>query len=111
MHLIAPNFARMVKFLCALASAPVVPHDTWAVKSVQAKQLLPFAIFLLQDPAAKTKYRMKFSKALTNAKELKGTFLTNKTFYLTTKSKVDYKLLKSVVSAHGRLLLQKSPTV
>lgn len=72
----------------------------------------PFSCsFLLQDAAAETKYRMKLSKALANAKELNGTLLANKMFYLTAKSKVDYTLLKSAVSAHGGPLLQRSPTV
>jgi len=57
--------------------------------------------FLLCDTAAETKYRMKFSEALTRSKEHKGTLLRNRTFYVTTKTKVEYKLLKNVVTAHG----------
>jgi len=57
--------------------------------------------FLLYDTVAETKYRMKLSEALTRAKENKGTLLRNKTFYVTMKTKVEYKLLKNVVTAHG----------
>ncbi|KAF5344832.1 hypothetical protein D9756_011094 [Leucocoprinus leucothites] len=110
-HLIAPNLVRTEKFLCALASAPAVLQEAWAIKSAQVKQLLPFEKFLLRDAAAEKKYRMKLSDALMRAKELKGTLLANKTFYLTAKTKVDYKLLKSVISAHGGQLLQQWPTV
>jgi len=39
-HLIAPSLVRTEKFLCALASTPVVLQEAWAVQSVQAKQLL-----------------------------------------------------------------------
>jgi len=44
---------------------------------------------------------MKLSEALTRAKEYKGTLLRNRTFYVTMKTKVEYKLLKNVVTAHG----------
>jgi len=39
-HLIAPSLVRTEKFLCALAFAPVILQEAWAVKSVQVKQLL-----------------------------------------------------------------------
>ena len=39
-HLIAPSLVRTEKFLCALASTPVVLQEAWAVQSVRAKQLL-----------------------------------------------------------------------
>ena len=39
-HLIAPSLVRTEKFLCALASTPVVLQEAWAVQSAQAKQLL-----------------------------------------------------------------------
>ena len=44
---------------------------------------------------------MRLSKALARAKEFRGTLFTQKTFYITPKTKVDFKLLKSVVTAHG----------
>ncbi|KAJ3576641.1 hypothetical protein NP233_g274 [Leucocoprinus birnbaumii] len=111
-HFIAPSLVRTEKFLCALASAPAILQESWAVKSAQAKQLLPVDQFLLKDDAAEAKYRMKLADAVTRAKGLQGSLFKNKTFYVTPKTKVDVKLLKSVVTAHGgQIAHQQTPTV
>jgi hypothetical protein len=44
---------------------------------------------------------MKLDEALERAKQLRGTLFIGKIFYVTPKTKVDFKLLKSVVTTHG----------
>lgn len=56
---------------------------------------------MLKDTAAEVKYKMKLSETLERARKLKGTLFAQKTFYVTSRTKVEYKLLKSVVTAHG----------
>ncbi|KAF5344823.1 hypothetical protein D9756_011098 [Leucocoprinus leucothites] len=67
-RLTAPQLVRTERFLCALASVPVVLQEAWVVRSAQAKQLLPFEKFVFQAAVAEKKYRMKLSDALATAK-------------------------------------------
>ncbi|XP_006464077.1 hypothetical protein AGABI2DRAFT_180183 [Agaricus bisporus var. bisporus H97] len=110
-HLLAPQLVRTEKFLCALATAPYILEASWATKSASAKQLLPEANFLLRDEKAEVKYGMKLEEALERARQLRGTLFIDKIFYVTPKTKVDFKLLKSVVTTHGGQLMPQSPTV
>ncbi|KXN86850.1 BRCT-containing protein 1 [Leucoagaricus sp. SymC.cos] len=109
-HLLAPSIVRTEKFLCALANAPVILQASWAMKSAHRKQLLPVDGFMLKDPDAETKYKVKLGEALGRAKQLKGTLFAGETFYVTAKTKVDRKLLKIVVTAHGGQLVLQQPT-
>lgn len=59
------------------------------------------ANFLLRDEKAEVKYGMKLEEALERARQLRGTLFIDKIFYVTPKTKVDFKLLKSVVTTHG----------
>jgi hypothetical protein len=118
-HLLAPHLVRTEKFLCALAAAPYILEASWATNSAAAKRLLrrftpdlkfeslrlyfipAEAKFPLHDANAEAKYDMKLDEALERAKQLRGTLLIGKIFYVTPKTKVDFRLLKSVVTTHG----------
>jgi hypothetical protein len=56
---------------------------------------------MIRDEAAEAKYHMKLGEALERAKTLKGTLFKDQTFYVTPKTRVDFKLLKNVVHAHS----------
>ena len=57
--------------------------------------------FALHDSAGENKYGVNLTESLRRAKELGGKLLAGQTFYVTPKTNVDTKLLKSVVTACG----------
>jgi mediator of DNA damage checkpoint protein 1 len=57
--------------------------------------------FALHDSAGENKYGVNLMESLRRAKELGGKLLAGQTFYVTPKTNVDTKLLKSVVTACG----------
>lgn len=119
-HLIAPHLVRTEKFLCALAVAPYILSENWALESAAAKKILraPLLVssehhtdhvlffpaeesYLLRDKANERRFNFKLGDALTRAKELNGKLFAGQTFYVTPKVPVETKLLKNVVTACG----------
>jgi hypothetical protein len=120
-HLLVPQLVRTEKFLCAMAVAPFILQEEWALESAAAKHLLRTFIprfiwqhetvnmlvataeekYLLQDSKNEKKYAFKLSDALRRAKAVGGRLFDKTTFYVTPKVPVDVKLLKNVVNAGG----------
>ncbi|KAI0820066.1 hypothetical protein BC628DRAFT_1399403 [Trametes gibbosa] len=100
-HLLVKNVVRTEKFLCALATAPYVLSEKWAVTSVAAKKLLPEDDYMVQDPETEKKYGFILADALKRAKKNTGKLFAGKTFYVTPKVQIEKQLLKNVVTANG----------
>ncbi|OJT11416.1 BRCT-containing protein 1 [Trametes pubescens] len=111
-HLVVKSVVRTEKFLCAMANAPYILNEKWAVISAASRKLLPEEDYMIQDPETEKKYGVNISDALKRAKKNAGKLFAGKTFYVTSKVPVETKLLKNVVAANGgQLLSSKTPTV
>ncbi|KAI0630063.1 hypothetical protein C8Q77DRAFT_1063909 [Trametes polyzona] len=110
-HLIVKSVVRTEKFLCAMAVAPYVISEKWAVASAATKKLLPEEKYMINDPETERKYGFKLAESLKRAKKNAGRLFTGKTFYVTPRVPVDSKLLKNVVTANGGQLSTQTPTV
>lgn len=109
-YLVVKNLGRTEKFLCAMAVAPYVVTEKWALASAAAKQLLPPDRYFLVDSQNEAKYNFKLSQALRRANENGGKLFAGMVFYVTPKVNVDKKLLKNVVAAHGGQIRIQPPT-
>ncbi|KAJ7072842.1 hypothetical protein C8F01DRAFT_1105429 [Mycena amicta] len=110
-HLITTGVVRTEKFLCALASSPVIVTEAWAVESAAAKELLPVDDYLIQDEAGEERYKFNLEEALVRAKLLKGTLFKQHTFYMTPKSFHNLDLIRNVILANGGQFVQvRQPT-
>ncbi|KAI0318294.1 hypothetical protein OF83DRAFT_1116811 [Amylostereum chailletii] len=110
--LIVSHLARTEKFLCAMAVAPFIVHERWVKASVLQKTLLPpDREYSLTDPVNEKKWGFKLAEALHRAKENGGRIFGGMSFYITPKVKLDKKLMKNVITAHGGQLRAQTPTV
>ncbi|KNZ74024.1 BRCT-containing protein 1 [Termitomyces sp. J132] len=110
-HLLAPHLVRTEKFLCALASAPFIMTDRWAIESAAAKKLLDERNYLLRDKINEKKFDFVLADALSRAKKLRGTLFSKMVFYITPKVSVNIQLLKNVVTACGGQVNTQIPTL
>ncbi|KAI9067528.1 hypothetical protein FKP32DRAFT_1588518 [Trametes sanguinea] len=110
-HLLVRSVVRTEKFLCAMAVAPYVLSEKWAIASATVRKLMPEDQFMVEDPETEKKYGFRLADALDRAKENAGKLFAGKTFYVTPKVPVDSKLLKNVVTANGGQLSTQTPTV
>ncbi|KAI0369629.1 hypothetical protein BV20DRAFT_967587 [Pilatotrama ljubarskyi] len=110
-HLVVRSVVRTEKFLCAVAVAPYVLSEKWAVVSAASRRLQPEEKYMIEDPETEKKYGFNLADALKRAKENAGKLFAGKTFYVTGKVPVDSKLLKNVVTANGGTLSTQVPTV
>ncbi|KAJ2978208.1 hypothetical protein NUW54_g11319 [Trametes sanguinea] len=111
-HLLVRSVVRTEKFLCAMAVAPYVLSEKWAISSATVRKLMPEHQFMVEDPETEKKYGFRLADALERAKENAGKLFAGKTFYVTPKVPVDSKLLKHVVTANGgQFLSTQTPTV
>ncbi|KAF8627919.1 hypothetical protein AX15_004169 [Amanita polypyramis BW_CC] len=108
-HLIAPKIVRTEKFLCAIASAPFVLTEEWAIRSAAAKKLLPEKSFLLQDEEGEGRFSFKLRDAIERAKRRK--IFAGKTFYVTPRVQTSLQLLRNVITSCGGQLSITTPTV
>lgn len=117
-HLIAPHLVRTEKFLCAIAVNAFILKLEWATASAAANELLRMSTFVLQilltcsslvaeenyslqDDANEEKYNLKLADVLLRAKSNQGQLFAKKTFFVTPKVPIDFKLLKNVIVANG----------
>ncbi|KAI0355785.1 hypothetical protein OH77DRAFT_1424737 [Trametes cingulata] len=110
-HLVVRSVVRTEKFLCAVAVAPYVLSEKWAVVSAASRRLQPEEKYMIEDPETEKKYGFNLADALKRAKKNAGKLFAGKTFYVTAKVPVDSKLLKNVVTANGGTLSTQVPTV
>lgn len=116
-HLVARQLVRTEKFLCALAVAPFIVTERWAIDSAAANQIqreLYWALevwdrwliyaaeanYALDDTENEKKYKVRLKDAIQKVREGSPLF-AGKTFYVTSKVSTDVKLLKNVVAANG----------
>ncbi|KAI0328357.1 hypothetical protein GY45DRAFT_1326498 [Cubamyces sp. BRFM 1775] len=110
-HLLVRSIVRTEKFLCAIAMAPYVLGEHWAIRSATVRKLLPEDEFMIKDAETEKKYGFVLGDALKRAKKNAQKLFAGKTFYVTPKVPVDSKLLKNVVTANGGQLSTQTPTV
>ncbi|OSD06683.1 hypothetical protein PYCCODRAFT_1382487 [Trametes coccinea BRFM310] len=110
-HLLVKSVVRTEKFLCAMAVAPYVLSEKWAIASATVRKLMPEDQYMIKDPETEKKYGFTLTDALQRAKKNAGKLFAGKTFYVTPKVSVDSKLLKNVVTANGGQLSTQTPTV
>ncbi|TBU24360.1 hypothetical protein BD311DRAFT_702198 [Dichomitus squalens] len=110
-HLLVKSVVRTEKFLCAMAVAPYVLSEKWAVMSAANKKLLPEADYAIKDETTENKYSFSLDDALKRAKQNAGKLFRGITFYITPKVSVETKLLKNVVTANGGQVSTQTPTV
>ncbi|KAH9892440.1 hypothetical protein C8Q73DRAFT_698027 [Cubamyces lactineus] len=110
-HLLVRSIVRTEKFLCAVAVAPYVLGEHWAIRSATVRKLLPEDEFMIKDAETEKKYGFVLGDALKRAKKNAQKLFAGKTFYVTSKVPVDSKLLKNVVTANGGQLSTQTPTV
>lgn len=133
-HLLAKHIGRTEKFLCAMAGAPFIVTEEWAIKSAAAKSLLRAYLFrlapvrsimmssivhiapddfLLSDPANEKKWKFKLTDAVSRAKQNKGQIFRGLAFYVTTRvlKGMEKNLMRNVVEAHGGWVRVHRPLV
>ncbi|CAK5281580.1 unnamed protein product [Mycena citricolor] len=110
-HLIAKGFVRTEKLMCALAAGAYIVSEKWATDSIAADKLLPEEKYLIKDKDGEAKWGVKLIDAMDRAKELDGKLFENHIFYVTPKTAVDTKLLKTIVTAQGGKLNVQNPTI
>ncbi|KAJ7099474.1 hypothetical protein B0H15DRAFT_900731 [Mycena belliarum] len=110
-HLVVAKLVRTEKFLCALAGAPFILTEQWALDSARAGELMPEEDYLLHDAAGESKYGFRLADALARARALKGALFKGHVFYLMPRVPTDPALLRSVVLANGgQLITNQQPT-
>ncbi|KAJ6590014.1 hypothetical protein DFH09DRAFT_1274284 [Mycena vulgaris] len=111
-HLVVSSLRRTEKFLCALAGAPFILTEQWAVDSVAENSLMPEEDYLLEDDAAEHKYNFSLSDAVDRARELKGKLFKDYVFYVTPNVKPEPSLLRNVVLANGgQIITNQHPSL
>ncbi|KII83923.1 hypothetical protein PLICRDRAFT_95612 [Plicaturopsis crispa FD-325 SS-3] len=110
-HVVTKHLGRTEKLLCAMAVSPFVLTEAWANATAAAKRVMPEDEYALQDPESEKKFNLKLSDALERGKLVGGRLLSQKTFYVTPKVKIETKLLRNVIAANGGTLVTQSPTL
>ncbi|EMD41213.1 hypothetical protein CERSUDRAFT_89793 [Gelatoporia subvermispora B] len=110
-HLVANNFVRTEKFLCALAKTPYIVSDRWLTSSIAQKRLLPEEDFALTDRESEKKFGVTIEDVLERARANKGKLFTGMTFYITPKVPAKLSMLKNVIATFGGQVLTQTPTV
>jgi hypothetical protein len=119
-HLVAPKVFRTEKFLCAMAAAPYILTDKWAINSAIMKALQRELLascfgcqmcllmhiageedYLLHDEESEKKHNFQLAAALRRAQENDGRLFVKKIFYFTPKVSTNMALLRNVVTANG----------
>lgn len=102
-HLAAPAMVRTQKFLCALASAPVVLSTDFieACTTASKKDKPDPEMFLLNDKASEKKYSCKLKDVLARAQANKRKLLHGVLVYCTNDVPNGPETYKGIVEANG----------
>ncbi len=102
-HLAAPNLVRTKKFLCALASGPVVISTDFIEACVKIKKgdMPKPENFLLKDDAKEKEFGVKLKDVVARAKANKRSLLRRVPIYVTKAIPNGTDTYKEIVEAHG----------
>ena len=100
-HLASPRLLRTVKFICALAHAPVVLSTKFVDDCLSENKLLDPDDYLLEDTEGEAKMDFKLSDALARAQKNKGKLLRGYSIYCTELVHGGFDTYKSIVETNG----------
>ena len=100
-HLASPRLLRTVKFICALAHAPVVLSTKFVDDCLSENKLLDPEDYLLEDTEGEKKMNFKLSDALARAQKNKGKLLRGYSIYCTEFVHGGFDTYKSIVETNG----------
>lgn len=100
-HLAAPKMVRTKKFLCALATGPVVVSSEFIDSCIRNKKIPNVKDFLLQDEDSEKKFKLKLHDAISRAKANKRSLLRGVPIYCTTEIPNGPETYKAIVESNG----------
>ncbi|KAL8694337.1 MAG: hypothetical protein Q9218_000974 [Villophora microphyllina] len=101
-HLASPTILRTKKFVCSLASAPVVLSTDYIDDCLAKNQALQPEDYLLNDPAGEQRLGFKLSDALSRAKNHRGKLLESlPPIFVTETVKGGFDIFKGIIEANG----------
>lgn len=98
--LVAPKILRTRKFVCALASAPLVVDTTYLDYALKQKKLKE-SPQLLQDHDAEKRFGFKLSEALERAKINDGKLLRGWHIFVTEQVAPGFETYKEIITLNG----------
>lgn len=115
-HVAAPHLIRTKKFLCALASGPVVISTDFIEACVKVKkgEMPKPDNFLLKDDAKEKEFRVKLKDVVARAKANKRSLLRRVPIYVTSGVPNKPDTYKEIVEANGgtfAIYTGKVPTI
>ncbi|KAH8808419.1 BRCT domain-containing protein [Xylogone sp. PMI_703] len=102
-HVAAPGIVRTQKFLCALATSPIVLSSDFVDKCITEGKLPDPNSYLLNDKENEKKFDMKLKESLARAKVNKRQLLRGTPIYCTAEVPNGPDTYKSIVEANGGL--------
>ncbi|RKF80667.1 putative brct domain-containing protein [Golovinomyces cichoracearum] len=100
-HLAAPSMVRTKKFLCALASGPIVVSTDFIDACIKDKDVPNVEDYLLKDSENEKKFGVKLKDALVRARENKHSLLRRIPVYCTEAVPNKPETYKDIVEANG----------
>jgi len=104
-HLAAPKVLRTLKFVCAIAHAPVVVHTKYIEECLYTRRILDPREYLLKDSEGEKRYKLKLSNVLAKAKANPGKLLHKQTVYCTEKVFGGFDTYKTIIETNGGIPL------
>ncbi|KAL2063008.1 hypothetical protein VTL71DRAFT_6080 [Oculimacula yallundae] len=99
-HLAAPHVVRTQKFLCALATGPVIVDSSYIDQCVKTHKLPKVEDFLLKDLDNEKRFGVKLKDVIARAKANKRSLLRRVPIYCTPKIE-NPQIYQSIVEANG----------
>ncbi|KXS21851.1 hypothetical protein M427DRAFT_93252, partial [Gonapodya prolifera JEL478] len=101
-HLVTDTkIKRTVKFLAALSEGKPIVSLSWLDECKRKGGVVDAASFILNDPAAETKWGFKLAESLASSAEKEGKLLDGREFFITPNTKPGNGDLKEIVEAAG----------
>ncbi|POS87894.1 hypothetical protein EPUL_000402 [Erysiphe pulchra] len=100
-HLAAPSIVRTKKFLCALASGPIIVSTDFVDACIESKDIPKVNDFILNDLENEKRFGVKLEDALARARENRHNLLRNVPIYCTETVPNTPETYKDIVEANG----------
>ncbi|KAI9839929.1 MAG: hypothetical protein M1819_000121 [Sarea resinae] len=100
-HLAAPQIVRTVKFVCALANAPIVVSTDFVDHCIREDEVPSATDYPINDPDGEERLGINLQAAITRAKSNKHRLLAGQTIYCTAGVNGGFETYKSIVEANG----------
>lgn len=100
-HLAAPKMVRTQKFLCALATGPVIVSSEFIDTCIRDGELPDTHDFLLHDEDSEKKFKLKLPDAISRAKANKRSLLRCVPVYCTAEIPNGPETYKAIVESNG----------